>query len=258
MANIHFKVEHQIGYLTFARPKALNAISLDMLLAIEAAIDHVEQQLDVRALIIAAEGPHFCAGGDVKEWAAMTADEFAFQWIPTGNRVFDRLANLRCPTLGVINGLCFGGGLELAGCFDYRIASPSIRIALPESQLGVVPGWSGTRRLVQRFGGQCIRRMALFGEELDASQALTEGVVDKVTDHLEMAQAAWLSHVLTQGPRASAIVKQLINASESAAPGQALDQLSALAAVAGGETHQGAAAFIAKTKAQFEPLKRSD
>ena len=97
-----------------------------------------------------------------------------------GHRVFERLATLRMPVIAAINGHALGGGLELAAAADIRIAEIQIKIGLPETGLGMVPGWSGTQRLVKRFGAQIVRRMVLGGEMFTAEEAKAVGLVDAV------------------------------------------------------------------------------
>ena len=105
--------------------------------------------------------------------------------------MFDRWARLRQPVIAMLNGIAFGGGLELAATADYRIAEAHVRVGLPETQVGIVPGWSGTQRLVRRAGSPAVKRLALTGEAVDAAEALRLGLVDEVVvtgDGMERAR----------------------------------------------------------------------
>ena len=112
----------------------------------------------------------------------MRPEEFGHQWVRYGHRVFERLATLRAPLIAALNGHALGGGLELAACADIRIAENQIKIGLPETGLGMVPGWSGTQRLVKRFGAQIVRRMVLGGEMFSAEEGRMNGLVDHVVE----------------------------------------------------------------------------
>ncbi|RRH84624.1 enoyl-CoA hydratase/isomerase family protein, partial [Mesorhizobium tamadayense] len=161
MADAHMRLaaEGAVASVTIARPEKLNAFDIDMLKALAAICDEVEAMTDVRAVVLTGEGRAFSAGGDIKAWGAMQANEFGQAWVRFGHRVFERLATLRMPVIAALNGHALGGGLELAAAADFRIAEQHIRIGLPETGLGMIPGWSGTQRLVRRFGAQIVRRM---------------------------------------------------------------------------------------------------
>src|SRR6185312_1349946 len=116
----------------------------------------------------------------IEAWAALDPLTFGRLWIRDGHRAMDRLARLRQPTIAVLTGHALGGGLELAAVTDFRVAEAHVRLGLPETGLGMVPGWSGTQRLVRRFGSQIVRRMALGGEIFTAEQARLLGMVDAV------------------------------------------------------------------------------
>ncbi len=131
-----------------------------------------------------------------------------------GNRVFARLAELRVPLIAALNGATLGGGLELAATADIRIAEDQARLGLPETGLGMVPGWSGTQRLVRRFGAQIVRRMALGGEMFDASQALTLGLVDQVVPRGTALSAAtvYAARIAERGPASVQTTKLMLAA----------------------------------------------
>ena len=174
---VTFEQDGAVGAITLRRPDKYNALDIPMLQALEAALDDAEAAEDVRVVLVAGEGKGFCAGGDVEAWSAMSAADFQVAWVRYGHRVFDRLARLRQPTIAVLCGHALGGGLELAAACDFRVAEAHIKIGFPETSIGVVPGWSGTQRAVRRFGAQAVRRMALGGEVLSASQAHSLGIV---------------------------------------------------------------------------------
>lgn len=253
-ARIKVSVEDAVATITVARPDKLNAFDIDMLKALAAACDDIEANAAIRVAIITGEGKAFSAGGDIKAWGAMTANEFGHQWVRFGHRVFERLATLRMPLIAALNGHALGGGLELAAAADIRIAERQIKIGLPETGLGMVPGWSGTQRLVHRFGAQIVRRMVLGGEMFDANQALTFGVVDHVVDNgnaLGKAQD-YAATIVKRGPAALEISKLMIAVASGEDNGTAVEALGSMLAAKTGDMQEGVAAFTGKRPANFK------
>ena len=135
---------------------------------------------DVRVAILSGEGKAFCAGGDIEAWGGLPPLEMWRDWVRDGHRAFEALARLRVPLIAVLTGHAFGGGLELAAVARYPHRRERVKLGLPETGLGMVPGWSGTQRLVRRFGASVVRRMALGGAMFSAEEALALGIVDEV------------------------------------------------------------------------------
>ena len=243
-----------IATITVTRPDKLNAFDIEMLKELSAACDAVEVDSAVRVVILTGAGKAFSAGGDIKAWGAMQANEFGHQWVRFGHRVFDRLATLRMPLIAAINGHALGGGLELAGAADIRIAEKHVTIGLPETLLGMVPGWSGTQRLVQRFGAQIIRRMVLGGEMFSAEDACKFGLVDQVVESgsaLEAAKA-YAARIVTRGPAALEISKLMIGVANGEDNGAAVETLGSMLAAKTGDLREGVAAFSGKRPANFK------
>jgi enoyl-CoA hydratase/carnithine racemase len=146
-----------------------------------------------------------------------------------------------------------GGGLELAACADVRVAEEQIKIALPETGLGVVPGWSGTQRTVRRFGAQAVRRLALLGEVFSAQDALDVGVVDYL---VPAGKALEISFELAErasqrAPRATEIAKLMIGIAEGEEGRNAVDSLASVAVFGTDELAEGVGAFREKRKPDF-------
>ena len=117
-----------------------------MLDALDAALDAIDRDDGCQVVILtSATAKAFCAGGDIADWGALAPLELASRWIRDGHRVFDRLAGLRQPVIAAIDGIAFGGGLELAACCDLRIAGDGARFALPETR-SPPPPVGGTQR----------------------------------------------------------------------------------------------------------------
>ena len=251
---VRVEIEGAVTVLTVARPDKLNAFDLDMLRALDAACDAVETNAAVRAAIITGEGKAFSAGGDIKAWGGMRPEEFGHQWVRFGHRVFERLATLRVPVVAALNGHALGGGLELAACADIRIAETQIRIGLPETGLGMVPGWSGTQRLVRRFGAQIVRRMVLGGEMFSAEEGRANGLVDQVVEPGgALAEAkTYASRIATRGPAAVEISKLMIAVANGEDNGAGVEALGSILVAKTGDLREGVAAFREKRPATFK------
>ncbi|CAN7402047.1 enoyl-CoA hydratase/isomerase family protein [Pararhizobium sp. LjRoot255] len=253
-ARIKIEIEDAIAVLTVARPEKLNAFDIEMLKALSAACDTVEADAKVRVVILTGEGKAFSAGGDIKAWGAMSPNEFGHQWVRFGHRVFERLATLRMPVIAAMNGHALGGGLELAAAADIRIAEAQIRIGLPETGLGMVPGWSGTQRLVKRFGAQLVRRMVLGGEMFAAKEARELGLVDAVAETGTVLEAAkdYAGRIAKRGPPALEICKLMIASANGEDNGTAVEALGSMLAAKTGDMKEGVAAFAGKRPAEFK------
>lgn len=251
---IEVTYEGAIAIITIARPEKLNAFDIEMLKALGSACDDIEANNDVRVAIITGAGKAFSAGGDIKAWGAMKPEEFGHQWVRFGHRVFERLSTLRMPVIAAMNGHAFGGGMELAAAADIRIAESHIKIGLPETGLGMVPGWSGTQRMVKRFGAQIVRRMVLGGEMFTASEAMAHGLVDHVVETAMALSAAktLAANIAVRGPAALEISKLMIAVSSGEDNGAAVEALGSILAAKTGDMKEGVAAFSEKRKPAFK------
>lgn len=250
-SRVHLTHEGAIATITLARPEKLNALDKSMILALECAALHVDADNSVKVAIITGQGEKaFCAGGDIAAWSTEAAEDFGLQWVRIGHRAFDALARLRVPLIAALNGSAMGGGLEVATCADFRIAEEHVKFSLPETGLGIIPGWSGTQRAVRRFGSQTVRRMSLGGESFNAEQALHFGLCDLVVPKGQslIAAHAMAQNIAKRSALATAAAKMMINAAESEDAPRAIEALGGIAAAHSAELKAGLAAFAAKKK----------
>ncbi len=171
----------EFAVVTLTRPEALNALSFSIIRELEAVIDEVATS-DAKALIVTGAGDKaFCAGADIKELtgrsiqAQKTGAEF-------GQRVFQKVSQMPIPSIAVINGFAFGGGLELALACTFRLAMPNARMGLPEIKLGLIPGYGGTQRLPRIIGEARALEMILTGRTLKPEEAEKVGLVNRLVD----------------------------------------------------------------------------
>lgn len=237
-----------IATITLARPEKLNALDDVMVGLLGRFADVIDADRSVRAVILTAEGKAFCAGGDIVAWGGLSPLEMGQGWVRSGHRVFDKLARMKPPVIAAMNGHALGGGLELAVTADIRICEAQAKIGLPETGLGMIPGWSGTQRLVRRLGGQVARRLALTGEIVTAEQALTLGIVDQVVEKggALAAARAMAERICQRGPVANLVVKQLINAAEDEDSGAIMETLASSLVSYTDDVKEGVTAFQQK------------
>jgi enoyl-CoA hydratase len=253
-SRIRTEIRGHTAVLIIARPEKLNALDQDLIAEIEGWVAGVERDREVRAAILTGEGKAFSAGGDIVAWAGLDPLTFGREWVREGHRVFDRLARLRQPLIAVLNGHAFGGGLELAATADILVAEAPIKVGLPETGLGMVPGWSGTQRLVRRFGSRAVKRMSLGGAMYTAEEALAQGIVDEVVPAGEgLARALALAETIgRRGPAAVQIAKALINMAEGEERDGAMEAIAGSLVATTQDLKEGVASFREKRPASFE------
>lgn len=242
-----------IAHIALRRPDKLNALDRDMVDALAEAARTIEASREARAAILSGEGKAFCAGGDIAAWGGLPPLEMWRDWTRAGHRAFEALARLRVPLIAALAGHAFGGGLELAAVADIRVAESGIKLGLPETGLGMIPGWSGTQRLVRRFGASVVRRMALTGCLFTAEEACELGLVDEVTAKGEaLARAERLaSDVAARGPLAVQMAKAMINAAEGEDRDAPIEGLAGALTAMTDDLAEGVAAFKEKRAPRF-------
>ena len=255
MSELSLVREGPLAIVTLMRAAKLNALTRAMLDGLAALADEIERDDDCRVVILTGDGPKaFCAGADIAEWGELGPLEFGRRWVGDGHRVFDRWARLRQPVIAMLNGITFGGGLELAATADYQIAETHARLGLPESQVGIVPGWSGTQRLVRRAGSPAVKRLVLIGEPVGAAEALRLGLVDEVVDSgagLDRARAL-AAIMAARAPVALQIAKLLVNAAEGEEASAGIEILAGALAATTADAREGVVAFREKRQAVFQ------
>lgn len=251
---VRLSIADGIATVTLARPEKLNALDQAMLAALEARIAAIEADEAVRVAILAAEGDRaFCAGGDITAWSHLDPMAMGSSWVREGHRVLDRLARLRVPVVAVIAGRALGGGLELAATADLRIAERHVVFGMPETGLGMVPGWSGTQRLVRRFGAQVIRKMCFAGIMFTADEALAAGFVDEVCSTgggLDRA-LAMAAQMAGRAPVAMQVAKLMINGAEGEEQAAAIEAIGGALVSYTEDLKEGVASFRERRTPRF-------
>jgi enoyl-CoA hydratase/carnithine racemase len=248
-------VEGALATLTLNRPRKLNAVDPAMLEQLEAAIDRLERDTDVRAVILTGAGERaFCVGADINAWSALRPLDMWRRWIRGGHRVFERLARLRQPVIAALNGHTFGGGLEIALAADLRIAAAEAELAFPEVKLATIPGWTGTQRLPALIGAGRAKEMIFTGRRVDAATAERWGLVNEVVPReavLPRAQEV-AREVGANAPVSVQIAKSAIDGGLGQSAGLALEGLAGALAAATSDAQEGLAAFRERRPPQFK------
>ena len=171
----------EFAVITLKRPHALNALSFGLIAELGRALDEVARS-DARALLVTGEGSKaFCAGADIKELTGRSLVEQK-RGAELGQSTFLKVDRLPMPSIAVVNGYAFGGGLELALACSFRIATRNAKMGLPEIKLGLIPGYGGTQRLPRVVGEPRALDMILTGRTVDADEALRIGLVQRIVD----------------------------------------------------------------------------
>ena len=167
--------------IRFNRPGIRNPLSLAVLGELDALVSEIAECKDIRAVVFAGTGDVFASGADLREIAAVTADE-APRFARRGQSLMQSIADLPQTTVAAINGYCFGGALDLALACDRRIASPNAQFAHPGAGLGIITGWGGTQRLPRLIGTANALEMFFTASPIDAHRALGIGLIDEIRE----------------------------------------------------------------------------
>ena len=167
--------------ITLNRPQALNALSFEIVEEVGDAIDEATST-DARAIIFTGAGDKaFCAGADIKELREQNTNSMRVA-MGKGQATFAKLDSLRIPSIALINGYAFGGGLELALACTFRVATSNAKVGLPEIKLGIIPGYGGTQRLPRLVGEGRALEIIMSGRTVDAEEAERIGLVQKIIE----------------------------------------------------------------------------
>ena len=183
-------IENQIFTVTINRPDKLNAINRDVMNDLDAVLDEIENNNEIKGVILTGAGQKgFVAGADITEFLGLSKEE-GQAMAQKGQDIFFRIENNRKPIVAAVNGFALGGGCELAMACHFRIASENAKFGQPEVNLGLIPGYGGTQRLVHLIGKGRALELLLTGNMVDAQTALQYGLVNHVVPQEELLQKA--------------------------------------------------------------------
>ena len=197
------EMEDSVGHIVLNRPHRMNTISTELLDELSDAIDKLDADDDVRAILLTGAGDKaFSAGADVMSMAGGGADPiFAVELSRQGQQTFGKLESADTPVVAGIDGYCLGGGMELSMCADMRIATERSQFGQPEHNLGLLPGWGGTQRLTHIVGEGRAKEIIFTADRYDADVMESYGFVNEVVGNDELGEKAMeLAKKLAGGP----------------------------------------------------------
>lgn len=254
--NILFEKKDGIAYITFNRPKVLNALNRKTIEELRDALLDARDDASVRVLILTGTGEKsFVAGADISELAQRTpVDGKDFSLF--GQSVFHLLETLGKPSICAINGFALGGGCEMALCCTIRLASKTAKLGQPEVKLGIIPGYGGSQRLARLCGKGVAHELCLTGEMITAEEAQRIGLVNHIYEPAELLPAAeaMAKKIIANAPLA---VKYTIEAIERGVEmpqeeGLFLEATLFALSCATEDMREGTKAFLEKRKADFK------
>lgn len=207
---LRYEVKENIAWVTFTRPKALNALAADVLTEIAEVTEVIAEDPEVKVAIFTGEGKAFVAGADISEINALKDIFIGREYSLGGQEVMNHIAALPVPTIAAINGYALGGGLELALACDLRVAAAGAKLGLPEVGLGLIPGFGGTQRLPRLIGAGRALDLILTGRHVAAEEALQLGLVNRVADDVVAAAAELAGQIMKNSPVALALAKEAV------------------------------------------------
>ena len=246
-------VSESIATLVIDRPHVKNALDLETVAAVRAAMQPLAADADVGVLIITGGGETaFVSGADINDIRARGRDEGL---AAINSTLFAEIERFPKPTIAAINGYALGGGCELALACDIRIASDTAKFGQPELGLGIIPGAGATQRLPRIVGMGRAKHLVLTGEIIDAKQALEIGLVSAVTPpgQLQIRARELAKKILRQGPLAAKLAKIALNASARVDmdSGLLIETLAQALCYSSEDKLEGMTAFLEKRKPRF-------
>ncbi len=243
----------RVGIVTLNRPKAMNAFNLVMLGEVFDALESLDKDENINAIIVTGNEKAFAAGADIKEMA-----EASYVQMLTEERVqvWDRIRGIRKPVIAAVSGWALGGGCEFALSCDMIIASESAKFGQPEITIGVIPGAGGTQRLARLVGKHLAMEMVINNRTLTAQEALQFGIANRlvpVEGYLDAA-VAFADEIASRAPLAVRMAKDSVNAAfeTTLTEGLAVEKRNFYPLFATEDQKEGMRAFVEKRKADWK------
>lgn len=254
--SLKFDENQQIAIVTLERAEAANAMSLQLLEDLNHSLHEIESTPNVRCVVLTASGEKaFCAGADLKERAGMNEREVV-QTVKKIGQTVRRVEQLPIPVVAAINGVAFGGGLELALACDLRVSSDSAKMGLTEVSLGIIPGAGGTQRLTRLVGLGKAKELIYAAKRLTAEEALRIGLVEHIAplDELQAKAMELAQSIAKNAPIALKQAKQAINQGSEVdlATGLKIEEMCYAITIPTKDRLEGLQAFKEKRKPEYK------
>jgi enoyl-CoA hydratase len=210
--------EGAVWTVTIKRPESLNALNADVLQGLILELERIARHESLRCLIITGDGPKaFVAGADINSMSGLGPRALA-DYVELGQRTMRMIESYRVPIIAAVNGFALGGGLELALACDLIFVAESAKVGQPEVNLGIIPGFGGTQRLIHRCGVGTARRLCFSGELISAEEAKALGIADKIfaAERLMEETKAFANIIASKAPLAVQGTKRVIQRAHEA------------------------------------------
>ena len=252
--NILTKLDNSILTITINRPDKLNALNLNTLSEIKAAIRNAYDNSDIKGVIITGAGEKaFIAGADISEFTGLSVEK-GKEFAANGHEIFNLIENCPKPVIAAVNGYALGGGCELAMACHLRVASENAQFGQPEVNLGITPGYGGTQRLIQLIGKGKAFELLMTADMVKANDALSLGLVNYVTSREELLPKCIeiIEKIKTKSPVAIKGVVKCVDAFFAEGVDGFKTEIDEFGKCCGSEDFkEGTAAFLEKRKATF-------
>jgi len=253
--NVLIEVNEKVATVIINRPKKLNALNKVTIEELHGAFSSLEKDDGIKVILLTGSGEKaFVAGADISEFAHFSEKEGALLAAKGQEILFDFVENLSKPVIALVNGFALGGGLELAMACHFRIASDNAKMGLPETSLGVIPGYGGTQRLPQLVGKGKAMELIMTAGMIDANEALTLGLVNYVVSQEELILLGekLASKILRNSPNAISKAIASVNAGFKDNIDGFQTEINQFGSCFGtDEFQEGTTAFLEKRKANF-------
>jgi enoyl-CoA hydratase len=252
--NVQLEVRERVAVVTMNRPSALNALNDETLAELDAVINEIRTNADIKGAIITGAGKAFIAGADIRQMVSYTPQE-ARAYMLRAHKVFNGIEDLEKPVLAAVNGYALGGGCELAMACDFRFASETAIFGQPEINLGVIPGFGGTQRLARLTNAGIAKELLLSGRNFKADEAFRIGLVNRVCPPQELMNESMsaMRTIVSRSGVALGYAKVAVNLGRDADLKKALELEANLISLcfAGPDQKEGMNAFLEKRPAKF-------
>lgn len=254
--NITLQIENKVAKLVVNRPKKLNALNRATLEEIHTALSQCKTDETVKVIVITGAGEKaFVAGADIAEFANYSVEEGKDLAAKGQELVFDYISNFPKPVIAAVNGFALGGGLELAMAAHFRVASTNAKLGLPETSLGVIPGYGGTQRLPQLVGKGRAMELIMTAKMISAQEALNYGLVNHVCELEELDDKVngIVQKILNNSPQAIEAAIKAVNDAYVDGVNGFESEINAFGKAFGtSDFKEGTTAFLNKQKPNFK------
>lgn len=216
MEYLNWKIDNLVATITINRPPA-NALSSGLIEELGEVLDQIEQNEEIRAILIHGEGRFFSAGADIKEFTSIQSGEGFSQLAENGQGLFERIETFKKPVIAAIHGAALGGGLELAMSCHIRLVAENTKLGLPELQLGLIPGFAGTQRLPRYVGSAKAAEMILTSDPITGLEAVQVGLANHAYPEEQLLENAYAmaQKIAKKSPVSVSATLELLNYSKS-------------------------------------------